>query len=438
MKNVKQFACFLCLALVMSLIAGCAAPKEKASNSEEDNEKAGDTGETIEFVYWAAAGGEETAFKELIAKFESENPGIKVKASQVPSPSNGDYYPKLQTRIAADDSPDVFRVQYQKIGEFASQGALLDVTDLFSAEKDKFNSSLMTAVTFEDKIYGLPHHTDTLGVFYNKTYLDQLGIKAPEKIEDAWTWEEFLNIAKRIKDEGLAPHGVAFNWAASSAYRSLPFLHQNGSSLLTEDLKQGNLETPEAIETLTFLKDMYKNYMSEGNSMKGSEDYNMLFTSGNAGLFVTGNWMIPKFEADMKDFEWGATYMPMKESAASDLGGNGLAIPGNTKHSEAAQKFLAFMGEKENMKTFVEKGLFLPGRTDIDNFNYQLQEPEMMNVFIEQSQTVPEELAKTVTSTEFASLNAALADTLEQLFISDMTPEEAAKELNSKINSILE
>lgn len=435
MKNVKQFVVLLCLALVMTIVAGCAAPKEEASTNDEKNDG---TKETIEFVYWAAAGGEEGAFKELIAKFESENPEIKVIASQVPPPNKGDYYPKLQTRIAADDSPDIFRVQYQKIGEFASQGALLDITDLLASEKDNFNTSLMTAVTFEDKIYGLPHHTDTLAVFYNKTYLDELGIEAPDKIEDAWTWEEFKSVAKSIKDEGLAPHGIAFNWAASSAYRSLPFFHQNGSSLLSEDLKQGNLETPEAIETLAFLKDMYKSYMSAGNSMKGSDDFNMLFTSGNAGLFVTGNWMIPKFEAEMEDFEWGVTYMPVKESSASDLGGNGLAIPGNTKHSEAAQKFIAFMGEKENMKTFVEKGLFLPGRTDIDSFNYQLNDPNLMNLFIEQSQTVPVELAQTVTSTEFARLNTALADTLEQLFISDMSPEDAAKELNSKINSILD
>jgi multiple sugar transport system substrate-binding protein len=434
MKDRKKFFGLLYVTLVILFITGCAAPKEEASS---DGESKGNKGETIEFLYWASAEGEEAAFKELIAKFESENPGIKVKASQVPSPSNGEYYPKLQTRFAAGDAPDVFRIQYQKIGEFASQGALLDVTDLFAKEKEHYNQSLLTAVTYKDKLYGLPHHTDTLAVFYNKTYLDKLGIQAPDNLENAWTWEEFFKIAQKIKDEGLAPHGIAFNWQASSAYRALPFFYQNGASLLTDDLQKGNVNTPEAVETFAALQKMYKNYMSAGNSMKGSDDYNMLFTSGKVGLFITGNWMIPKFENDMKDFEWGVTYMPVKESAASDLGGNALAISASTEHSDAAKKFLAFMGEKENMKAFVEKGLFLPSRTDIDNFNYQLKDPNMMKLFIEQSTTIPENLAKTVTSTEFARINQALADTLEELFISNTSPEKAAKNLNAQINDIL-
>lgn len=418
------------------ILAGCAGTNEEASNSKDSGEKSGQT--TIEFVYWAAAGGEEKGFNDLVAEFEEQNPDIKVKKSQVPPPNQGDYYTKLQTRMGGNDSPDVFRVQYQKIGEFASKGALLDLTDILEKDKDKFNSSLLTAVTYEGKIYGLPHHTDTLAVFYNKTYLDELGIKAPETLEDAWTWEELSDIAKKIKEKGLAPNGLASNTSASSAYRTLPFFFQNGASLLTDDLKKSNVTTPEAIETLTYLQTMYTNYMSKGNSMKGSDDATMLFTSGNAGLLINGNWMIPKFESDMKDYEWGVTYMPVKEAAASDLGGNGLAIPENSKQADAAKKFVTFMGEKENMKKFVEQGLFLPGRTDVTGpFKYAIEKPEMMELFIEQSQTVPENLAKTVTTPEFSKINQALGDSIEELYTQGKSPEAVAKELEEKINDIL-
>ncbi|MFT8322712.1 MAG: sugar ABC transporter substrate-binding protein [Bacillus sp. (in: firmicutes)] len=415
---------------IMTLITGCAAPQEETSGGKDGKE-------TIEFVYWAGAQGEEAAFSELIAKFEEENPAIKIKASLVPPPNNGDYYSKLQTRFAAGDAPDIFRSQYQKFGEFSSQGALLDVTDLFEKEKVNFNSSLITAVSYDNKIFGLPHHTDTIAVFYNKTYFDKLGIKAPEKLEDAWTWEEFLEIGKKIKDEGLAKNGIGVAWNATSAYRSIPFFSQHGAALLTDDLKSGNIATKEGVETFSFLKKMYKETMSPGNSLKSSDDYNMLFTSGNVGMLINGNWMIPKFESDMKDFEWGVTYMPKNETASSDLGGNGLAIAAETKHAKAAKKFLSFMGEKENMKYFVEKGLFLPGRTDISDFTYQLKDPKMMNVFINQATTIPEQQAKVVTSTNFSTINQALADSLDELFTSDASPEKTAKELNKKINELV-
>ncbi|MGN7295930.1 ABC transporter substrate-binding protein [Fredinandcohnia aciditolerans] len=434
--NKTGFILFVSL-MIAFLLTGCAGSSD-SSNGESDPAENSDK-ETIEFVYWAAAGGEEQAFLDMIEDFEEKNPDIDVKPNQVPSPSQGDYYTKIQTRIAANDSPDIFRIQYQKFGEFASKGALLDVTDILEADKENFNSSLLTAVTFEDKIFGLPHHTDTLAVFYNKTYLDELGIEAPSTPEDAWTWEEFIDVATKIEDAGLAEKGIAFNWAASSSYRSLPFFFQNGATILNEDATKGNVDTPEAIESFRFLQDMFKNHMSQGNSMKGSDDFNMLFSSGNVGLLISGNWMIPKYETDMKDFEWGVTYMPVKQSAASDLGGNGIAIPAASEHSEAAKKFLAYMGEAEVMKAFVEKGLFLPSRTDItEPFNYAVEDPEMLNLFIEQSQTVPSELAQTVTSTNFSKINQALAETLEELFISNTTPEDAAKSFNERINSILE
>lgn len=427
----------LSLFLLISILTGCAASNEESLNTEKSGKEVGKT--TIEFLYWAAAGGEEKGFNDLIAKFESENPDIKVKKSQVPPPSQSDYYTKLQTRMGGNDAPDVFRVQYQKIGEFASKGALLDLTDTIEKDKANFNPSLLTAVTYEDKIFGLPHHTDTLAVFYNKTYLDDLKIKAPETLEEAWTWEELTDVAKQIKEKGLAQNGLASNATATSAYRTLPYFFQNGASLLTEDLKKANVNTPEALETLSFLKDTYKNYMSKGNSMKGSDDATMLFTSGNAGLLISGNWMIPKFESDMKDYEWGVTYMPVKKSAASDLGGNALAIPENSTQAEAAKKFVAFMGEKENMKTFVEQGLFLPGRTDVTGpFAYQIEDPKMMDLFIEQSQTVPVNLAKTVTTPEFSKINQALGDSIEELYTQDASPKDVAKELEKKINSILD
>jgi multiple sugar transport system substrate-binding protein len=429
----------LALFLFLFIASGCAkespAPVTKTgetSNNQQTKQ------ETIEFDYWAAAGGEEEGMKQMVADFEAKNPDIKVNAQQLPSPNTGSYYTKLQTRMAGNDAPDVFRVQYQKMGEFSSKKALLDVSGLFAKDKENFNKSLLTAVSYNDKIYGLPHHTDTLAVFYNKTYLDKLNIKVPNKLDQAWTWEQFIDVAKKLQDQKLATYGIAFNWKDSSAYRSLPFFFQNSASLLTNDMKKGNVETPEALDSLTFLQNMFKTYMSKGNSMKGTDDSNLLFTTGKAGLLVSGNWLIPKFEQEMKDYEWGVTYMPMKKSAASDLGGNALAIPANSKHPEAAKKFLAFLGQKENMKKFVELGLFLPGRTDITgDFNYKVKDKAMMNLFIEQSKTVPQDLAKTVTTTEFSKLNQALADALESMFMENVTPQKTAKTLNSNINEVL-
>lgn len=90
------------------------------------------------------------------------------------------------------------------------------------------------------------------------------------------------------------------------------------------------------------------------------------------------------------------------------------------------------------MKTFVEEGLFLPSRADVKGpFQYKIKDPKMMNLFIEQSQTVPVDLAKTVTIPEFSKVNQALGDSLEELYTQNASPEKTAKDLDKKINSIL-
>ncbi|KHF41641.1 ABC transporter substrate-binding protein [Halalkalibacter okhensis] len=434
MKSKRHLLGFTLLFLLFLMtVVGCAATENVASP-----DRSGDDGGaiTIEFAYWAGAGGEADAFDTLIAKFEEENPDIKIHANQ--QPSGDDFHTRLQTRIAGNESPDVFRLQYQRIGNYTSQNALLDVTDLIEGSKSSYNSSLLTAVTVDDKYYGVPHHTDTLAVFYNKTYMDQLGITPPNTIEDAWTWEELLEASVLAQSEGLASHGIAFNWTAGSVYRSLPFFFHNNASLLSDDLTSANVTTPEAIESLAFLQEMFQEHMSDGNSIKGSDDYNLLFTTGHTAFLINGNWMIPRYEVEMEEYEWGVTYMPVKKSAASDLGGNSLVIPHNAKHPEEAKRFLEFMIQPENMKTFVEMGLFIPARTDIDgSFNYTMENPELMDLFIEQSLTVPQELAETVTMSEFASINQVLADELEALFMLGKTPEEVAESLNDEINRIV-
>ena len=64
----------------------------------------------------------------MIAAFQKENPGIKVKTNTVPYAS---IQTNLDSRFQANNPPDVFRVSYIDIGQYTSQDVLLDVSDTF-------------------------------------------------------------------------------------------------------------------------------------------------------------------------------------------------------------------------------------------------------------------------------------------------------------------
>jgi hypothetical protein len=53
-------------------------------------------------------------------------------------------------------------------------------------------------------LYGVPHHTDVSAIVYNKDLFRSAGIGAlPDRLEDAWSWDEFLDVARRLRDAGL-------------------------------------------------------------------------------------------------------------------------------------------------------------------------------------------------------------------------------------------
>jgi multiple sugar transport system substrate-binding protein len=159
-------------------------------------------------------------------------PGANVKMEIVPPEQ---MYEKLDTRLAAGEGPDLARIQYQAIGRYSSQGALVELTDyLGEGYGDAFTPALWQSVLFEDKPYGLPQHTDTFALFYNQKIFDQLGVDVPGSPEEGWTWYRFMELARQVKEEGAAKYPFAMNWQGDgAAYRWMIYLFQRGDQLLS-------------------------------------------------------------------------------------------------------------------------------------------------------------------------------------------------------------
>lgn len=437
------------LAVVLSistLLTGCGG-KSVADKSTADQSAAGSSTSTagkpaepvtIKFAYWASAGGESDAFDALVAKFEEENPEIKVTKQ---GGEFKDFYTKLETRIAGNDAPDATRLQFQQVGRYSSNGVLKDITkDLPADFSADFLPSLWSAVNYKNATYAIPQHTDTLAVYYNKNYFEKLGITAPTKLEDAWTWDEFLDIAKQLKDKAGAKYGFAYNWTKNNSYRWLPLLYQKGGQLLSDDLSTSKLDSPEALEALKLSKSFFdEGLVPAGTSVKGTEDINTLFINGTAGMIINGNWLATNFDKNMTNYEYGVTYMPRDKAAASDMGGNVLAVLKKAEHPEEALKFIQYMTSKDSMTYFVENGIFLPARKSItaDSLKYAIKQPDIMKVFMEQSTTVPANMAQSVTSPNMSKITALLSDELDLLFTQGKDPVEVQKALKTGVDEVL-
>jgi multiple sugar transport system substrate-binding protein len=391
----------------------------------------------LRFQTWASTSGEQKGFRGLVERYEKKNPDASIKLEIVPGDQQ---YAKLDTRLAAGEGPDLARMQYQAIGRYSSEGAMVDLSEYLEGEEaSAFTPAFWQAVQYEGTPYALPHHTDTFAVFYNTKMFDDVGIQVPGSLEESWTWDEFMQVAGQIKDSGAARYPFAMNWqTAGAAYRWMSFLYQHGGTLLNEDLSGPAIDSPEGIETIAWNQSWFQDDMvPPSTSIKSTEPIENLFSNGTIAMMLQGDWLMPYLEDNM-EADWDVTYMVRDVQMASDMGGNAIGVTKDSQNPEMAADFLNFVASEEQMAQFCIDAQFIPVRKALveQGLDYTLR-PEEMQVFVEQSSTVPTEMAREQTLPEFNKINQVLADELELAFKSGQAPETTAKNISGGIEEAM-
>jgi multiple sugar transport system substrate-binding protein len=391
----------------------------------------------LRFQTWASTSGEQKGFRGLVERYEKKNPDASIKLEIVPGEQQ---YAKLDTRLAAGEGPDLARMQYQAVGRYSSQGALVNLSEyLPGGYADGFTPAFWQAVQYEGAPYAIPHHTDTFAVFYNTGIFDELGIEVPRSLNESWTWDEFMKVTGQIKDSGAAEYPFAMNWqTAGAAYRWMSFLFQHGGQLLNDDLSGPAIDSPAGIETIDWNQSWFEEDMvPPSTSIKSTEPIENLFSNGTIAMMLQGDWLIPYLEDNM-EADWDVTYMIRDQQMASDMGGNVVGVTKDSQNPELAADFVKFIASDEQMAQFCIDAQFIPVRRTLveQGLDYTMR-PEQMQVFVQQSATVPTKMAQEQTLPEFNKINQVLADELELAFRSGQSPETTAKNIASGIEEAL-
>ena len=415
-----------------ALLSGCAGFTQ-SSDSGASGSKAG----TLRFTTWGSD-AEAAVFKQLVSSFESAQKGAKVELRIVPY---GEMFTGIDAQLQSGTAPDVFRVDYGNLGVYSSKGVLLDLTSsLDSSLKDDLIPALLQAVSFEDKVYGVPQQTDTTAVLYRPDLLEAAGVTdIPDSLDSAWTWEEFGQVADKLK-ASLAPtiSPFAYDWQELGAFRWLTWLFEAGGRLLEEDLTTPALVSAEGRRALDFTTSFFeKSWVPKNTSVKGATYPDAAFISGQVAMAFAGNFLVPGIaEGVKKKFDWQVTYQPRDRRAASDLGGNALVATADSKNQDLAAEFLAFMVDPENMRLFCERSLELPTRQSLveEELDFVVR-PDLMPVYVDQSTTLTTEDVAQVTVPYFGQVNTILQDQLELAFRGRQSVDDTLQKIADGITS---
>ncbi|GAA2312524.1 ABC transporter substrate-binding protein [Streptomyces violaceusniger] len=178
-------------ALALSLATGCA-----------EGGPAGSSRNTV--TYWLWDTNQLPAYRACAKGFEKENPGLKVKITQI---GFEDYWTKLTASFIAGTQPDVFTDHIQQFGQF-SDLKVLEPLDNLGIEKSDYQPGLADNWIGEDgHRYGAPKDWDTVALFYNRKMAEAAGISAGKFNTLSWNPENGGTFEKAIAHLTIDKHG---------------------------------------------------------------------------------------------------------------------------------------------------------------------------------------------------------------------------------------
>lgn len=390
------------------LLSGCGFSRSGSESAD---------GDTLTFTTWGTD-SELAGFRSVISRFQEANPGKTISLNAVPYEQ---MFTNIDAQIQAGNPPDVFRVPYYTFGNYAGRGQLLDLTPhLEQGFADRFTPAAWAAVQNAGKPFGVPHHTDTSVILYNKDALSAAGIASvPTTLESAWTWEEFEQVALRLRAAlPAAKFPFAYNWQGNGVTRWLSWLFEADGRFLAEDLVRPAIDSPAGRAAVDFTTSFFpRKLVPPNNSVKSTVYAADTWYAQTAAMTFGGAFLLPD-AAKTADFEWGATYSPRNVRSAGDFGGNALVATAGTGKAELAAAFLDFATQQQSMRDFCAGASLLPTRRDLVTAGIDFAvRPELSPVFVGQASSVQARDSGQVASPSMSKIITVLKDQLEEAFV---------------------
>ena len=283
------------------------------------------------------------AVRELVAKFQSLNPEIKVVERFQPNTYTG-LLQNLQTRMAAGNPPDVAQIGYLYVDYAAKNFPYIAVQDLMDQQHNRgmirdANKFTLPLGERGGKLVGMPYGLSNIVTFYNADMLKAAGVD-PNKPPQ--TWAEWTAAAKKIKaatgKPGIYVQVLDDNWSTQAMIES------NGGRMLhcTTSGAAPAFDSPEAAEAIGMWSDLVKQGLALNVLWNQGEQ---AFLAGQVATFIT---TIAKRETLQKNakFDLRGTGFPRFGNKPPRLpaGGNVLMVFSQDSQKRiAALKFIEYL-----------------------------------------------------------------------------------------------
>ncbi|WP_369374256.1 extracellular solute-binding protein [Promicromonospora sp. Populi] len=367
-----------------------------------------------------AMGTEGELLPELAEQFEADNPDVTVNVTPVPWESSTE---KINTAIATGEVPDVLQVGTTLMSGFVGLDGLAPTPD--GIDSAAFFPGAWDTTVVDGTSYGVPWYVETRVLYYRTDLAEESGQEPPQ------TWADLTDFAAGLQDAG-AEHGIALQTRGNStALMYLPFYWQAGGEIM-DDADEFTLDSDAQVKALTY----YSSFMRDGLAppVLVEDEKVANFIDGDLGSFVSGPWeranLLTTAGDDFAD-SFGVVPLPSDETTASFIGGSNLAVLADAANPDSAWKFVQFATDPAVQVDWFGTSNDLPA------VQASWDDPALAD---NESVAVYEGALETARSTPaipaWSEIEHELDLIIEQVIAGDLTPEEAAAQMQEAATSI--
>ncbi len=360
--------------------------------------------------------GYKPGLERLAKEYMEQHPGIEVKISVI----TVEFATWVRAQIAGGEqtAPDIYNANYT--AGYYELGKWVDLTPYMSQINPYTNQPWQSSLSYPfleryksggKDICMVPIDFVEIAFFYNQDIFTKLNLQPPK------TWEELIDICKRVQAAGYIPISIPGNaesyWSGpvgwvvrffTDAYcrdhvplcmaqpgdwnydakRNANFTldltnpYNDGNVLISTERKlrlvlegKFRFDTPQFAELYTYIRE-FSQYWEPGFNGTNFNSAYQLFLMQKSAMFIDGSWRINKLKEDMLDlapqdrFKWTTFRIPRLTSGKYCLapfrgvGGGGTVwclVKKSAAQNKAALDFLQFITTPHAGKVLVEESI---------------------------------------------------------------------------------
>ena len=386
----------------------------------------------VKLRFHSGRGSERDVINDQVKRFNAMQDEIEIIAIQLPE---GSYNDQVQAAALANGLPDILDLDGPYVSNYAWAGYLAPLDTFMSSElKNDFLPSIISQGLYSGKIYALGTFDSGLAIWANKKYLEKIGARIPKSVDDAWTFEEFMSILRKLKElpEIKFPLDMKINYGVGEwyTYGFSPIFQAFGADLINRSdymSADGVLNGPEALAAAAWFQALFAQGFVNPNPPGDNE-----FIEGKSALSWVGHWVYNQYKDALGD-DLVLIPMPKFFKQATGMGSWAWSITTNSKHPEAAWKFLEFILKPEEIIKMTNANGAVPSRKSAIALSPLYGEGGPLNIFVQQLESIA--VPRPVTPA-YPTITAAFAKALDNIINgSDIRKEldRAVKEINDDI-----